>query len=1013
MTKRHSSLARALAAIIFLAAAIPPAALGLPLVPGEPLRLATGGFGEQLLLISPTTAQITALRPAALTIHGTIRGKDGDRYIASGPLGACASVQAAGIPCQVIDADTPGKVYYFVDASEAAAHDLAAGFGAAGFGAVVYADDAELLVAVPAAAEPAFVAELPGRGIRIALLGSSALPIGEPARGQPAPAHAAATDPVIAALLPQVTETGLQGLLADLSGERPATVGGSSILFNTRYTFAGSIHNVEQYLYERYVEIGLSPSYAFWTYGSYNGRNVIADIPGAVHPERIWLIGGHFDSISDAPYNSAPGADDNATGTAATLLIAAALADHQFSDTIRFVHFSGEEQGLWGSKVYAQALSAAGSQVMGYLDLDMIGYDSDDDRTMELHAGTLENSASLAEVFVAANTTYGQGLNIEWKTTTATRFSDHSSFWDYGYGAFVAIENFFADTLPNDRNPWYHTTNDRLASVDLNYTVRTARTALAATAELAGLFTGPAPTAISSPQLGTATATALPFSCTEQVSNGSFEQTAAWTFAPTATQGSYTTTQMHTGARAARLGIAPPTASLGSAALLRPATPLKPVSDRATPPLGPVSDRAAETNLLGELAPAAASYSTAYQTLTVPASAPSVTLSFWYRPGAESTAGADYQRVLLLNADYSYRATVLQVLENASAWRQATFDLTPYRGQTLVLYFEVYNDDTTFGPKAWTYLDDVSVLACSGVTPTATPTPTASPTVSPTPTSQPTHTPTATPTISQPPTATPTPTASPTVSQTPTHTPTSTPSPTMPCTELVRNGGFELTTAWTFARTATQGDYATVQRHTGARSARLGITPLSASLGLGSLRPVSGRAVAPFRPVSDRAEESVALRPVSDRAAPRDPETNLLGEMAAAAGSFSTVYQTLQIPADARYFTLTFWYLPGAGATSGADFQRALLLNADYSFRATLLKTLETAPTWRQATFDLAPYRGETLVLYFEVYNDDTAYGPKAWLYLDDVNVQSCAQPTPMSSPGAPRAWLPLILAAP
>jgi hypothetical protein len=214
----------------------------------------------------------------------------------------------------------------------------------------------------------------------------------------------------------------------------------------------------------------------------------------------------------------------------------------------------------------------------------------------------------------------------------------------------------------------------------------------------------------------------------------------------------------------------------------------------------------------------------------------------------------------------------------------------------------------------------------------------------------------------------------------------------MPCTELVRNGGFEQNTVWAFAQTATQGGYATVQRHTGARSARLGIIPLNAALGL-----------APEK--KDGA--------ISDRAAPHRPEANLLGETAAAAGSYSTVYQTIQIPADARYFMLTFWYLPGAGATSGADFQRVLLLNTNYSMRATLLKTLETAPTWRQATFDLAPYRGETLVLYFEVYNDDTTYGAKAWMYLDDVNVQNCAQPTPIPSPGAPSGWLPLILFAP
>jgi len=70
---------------------------------------------------------------------------------------------------------------------------------------------------------------------------------------------------------------------------------------------------------------------------------------------------------------------------------------------------------------------------------------------------------------------------------------------------------------------------------------------------------------------------------------------------------------------------------------------------------------------------------------------------------------------------------------------------------------------------------------------------------------------------------------------------------------------------------------------------------------------------------------------------------------------------------------------------------------------------LQNASTWRQASFDLSPYRGQTLVLYFEVYNDDTAAGPRAWLFLDDVSIQSCPM-LPVAPAGGPRAWLPLIL---
>jgi hypothetical protein len=145
--------------------------------------------------------------------------------------------------------------------------------------------------------------------------------------------------------------------------------------------------------------------------------------------------------------------------------------------------------------------------------------------------------------------------------------------------------------------------------------------------------------------------------------------------------------------RSARLGIAPETRFLW--------------------PVGQDGSNTCETNLLGEIAPFGGSYSTAYQTVSIPMTANTATLTFWRWSGAEAVSGADFQRVLLLNADYTYRATLLQVLENVAAWRPATFDLTSYRGQTFVIYFEVYNDDTGAGPRTWMYLDDVSLLACA------------------------------------------------------------------------------------------------------------------------------------------------------------------------------------------------------------------------------------------------------------------------------------------------------------
>ncbi len=178
--------------------------------------------------------------------------------------------------------------------------------------------------------------------------------------------------------------------------------------------------------------------------------------------------------------------------------------------------------------------------------------------------------------------------------------------------------------------------------------------------------------------------------CQEQVTNGGFEQNTGWTFATTPATGSYDSTEAHSGLRSVRLGLLPGTT------LSNPELASEP-----------------QRNLLGEVAPAGAAYSTVYQTITIPSTAEYVTLSYWYKPGTEATSG-DWQRVLLLNPNYTVLADLTgQRLEGFNEWTYQTFDLTPYKGRTVVLYFEVFNNSTGSTGRTWMYIDDVSVQACA------------------------------------------------------------------------------------------------------------------------------------------------------------------------------------------------------------------------------------------------------------------------------------------------------------
>lgn len=692
--------------------------------PGRPVDAPQ--FGPQLYLLTPPDGQIPDHLPPTVSVHARLWTGERFVYVASGGPEDGMAMEQAGIQAHLLDADTADTAYYLVDGHAPQAPALAADHGR-----VLHSGPGWLLLAVTPEQEPTLLATLPRQGVPLSLLTADTLAPWE--RSLPLAAYAAratTADPWIQELLEGLTTQELSALVEQLSGETPITLDGESVTLATRYTLSGQIQQAEVFLVQFYRELGMDVETFPWTYGSYSGRNVIAELPGRLHPERVWLIGGHFDNISQTPGSRAPGADDNASGTAATLAIARLLQHVYQADTVRFVHFSGEEQGQWGSRAYARELALAGEQVMGYLDLDMIGWDGDGDRVMEIHTGVGTSSNSLGTAFIAANDRYGQGLTVERKSASASRFSDHSPFWDYGFPAFLAIENFFVDERPNDRNPGYHTTGDTADQVDYDYVLRIARTALATLAELAGATPddGTQPTVTPTPT-PPPDVIPVPPGCQNLLVNGDFEDAGGWRYGSTPFPAGVVPTPVASGARALRLGV-PAGASLNVPA-----------------------------------------HSSAFQSVTLPADAPRLILRYWQQPGGTGD-GTDYRETLLLRPDYSYLFRVERDYgDGPGQWVERTFDLTDFRGQSVVLYFNVYNNGS--GSHLWNYLDAVALLVCQEEVPTSTPTPT------PTATETPAATPTATPTPS--PTATPTPTPLPPV------TPTSTPTPG-PGVDLVAQG---------------------------------------------------------------------------------------------------------------------------------------------------------------------------------------------------------------------------------
>ncbi|HSO27489.1 MAG TPA: M28 family peptidase, partial [Anaerolineales bacterium] len=286
--------------------------------------------------------------------------------------------------------------------------------------------------------------------------------------------------PAVQDMLDDVTAGSLTALVADLSGEQAAQIGGSPYIITTRYSRTTTpIEKATQYAYEHLAALGLDVAYHSYDLpGTGIRRNVIGEQAGLTQPERIFVLSAHIDSTSGSPNTLAPGADDNASGTAGVLAAAEILSQYSFGCTLRYALFSGEEQGLYGSQAYANAIAASGDNVEAVLNLDMVAFNSDAQPIIDLYTRP-GNTSDLAIANLMADVASAYNLNlIPDIIQNGESRSDHASFWSVGYPAILAIEDF------SDFTPDYHTINDTLDTLDMAYFTEFVRAALGSMAHM-------------------------------------------------------------------------------------------------------------------------------------------------------------------------------------------------------------------------------------------------------------------------------------------------------------------------------------------------------------------------------------------------------------------------------------------------------------------------------------------------------------------------------------------------
>lgn len=235
--------------------------------------------------------------------------------------------------------------------------------------------------------------------------------------------------------------------------------------------------------------LGLNPVCHAWATNSHAGYNVVGTQTGTTASNEFVLITAHLDDMPSS--GRAPGADDNASGSAAVLAATSVLSQYRFDRSIRYLLFTGEEQGLLGSAAYAAATKTTGDDIRGVLNLDMISWDGSGDPTLLIythsvgHAG-YSNDLEIAATFTNVVAAYGLRLQPEIRPGDWMVYSDHASFWSQGYPAILAIEYFDLYDDPNDdRNPYYHTANDTLAAMNIPYFTAFAQASVGTVAHLA------------------------------------------------------------------------------------------------------------------------------------------------------------------------------------------------------------------------------------------------------------------------------------------------------------------------------------------------------------------------------------------------------------------------------------------------------------------------------------------------------------------------------------------------
>ena len=240
--------------------------------------------------------------------------------------------------------------------------------------------------------------------------------------------------------------------------------------FDSKYiTKPGNAHAAE-FLFNTYTSFGYEPEYQWFDPASSAQRptegsrtaNVVAALRGTVNPELVYVISSHYDSVAGGP-----GADDDASGTAALLEAARVLSGHPLPATVVFASMTGEEAGLLGSREFVRRAVENKVHIAGVLNNDMIGWMNDQrmDNTIRYSNPGIRDIQHAAAMLFTRLITYDA---LYWKGTDAMSFYD-------AYGSVVGG----IGSYPVLGSPYYHQPTDVLENENHQLIAETSKATVA------------------------------------------------------------------------------------------------------------------------------------------------------------------------------------------------------------------------------------------------------------------------------------------------------------------------------------------------------------------------------------------------------------------------------------------------------------------------------------------------------------------------------------------------------